>query len=261
MILAVTQRRVAKTVPGVFLVLALLLAMPAAPSAQAISRVAVVTTTNIAYQVSGQLGSTPLAGWLSGTRDSTGIVTATLTTADATTSAPMVEMVSGWIVGSGSSALVLLAVTPMAGSRGSTWTMSGGATGTAGQWAGAVTKGSAPVGSWVLTPQTSVFSLYFGGKSAATSKDKVSIGGSISAGVTAGGWADGTYSSFDGSVTTVVHGWVNRGGDIAFTIPWGKAGVVAVIGTKSTLKVSRPRLSGAFIGPGVGDFGAWTATS
>ncbi len=259
---AFNQYHVRKTIPGIFLACALIGALAVAPSVRASSRAAAaVTTTTIAYRLSGQLGSAALAGWLSGTLDSTGIVTATVTTGNATTNAPVTENVSGRIVGSGSSAMVLLAVTPMAGSRGAKWAMVGGVTGTAGQWSGTITQGSAYAGLWTLTPQTSHVNIDFGGKSAATSKDKVAVSGLISAGVTAGGWADGTYSSFDGSVVTVIHGWVNSGGDISFTIPWGKSGTVVLVGTAGKLRITHPSWSGSFIGPGVGDLGTWIAQS
>jgi hypothetical protein len=252
-----------RVVPGVILVLTLAASLVLAPATHASSRVAAVTTSSIAYRLSGQLGSTSLAGWVSGTEDSTGIITATLTLADPTTLAPVSENLNGMITGKGASAMVVLAVTPMSGSKGgAVWSMAGGATSTPGQWAGTITKGSTNAGAWLLTPQTSTLSINFGGKSGTTSKDTVAVSGLINVGVTASGWADGTYSSFDNSVTTVVHGWVNKGGDVEFTIPWGKggkAGTVVLVGLQGKVKLTHQSWSGTFIGPNVGDTGTWIA--
>jgi hypothetical protein len=252
-----------RAVSGVLLVLALAAGLVLTPATQASSRAAAaVTTSPIAYRLSGQMGSTSLLGWASGIQDSTGVITATLTLADPATLAPVSENLNGTISGKGAAATVLLAVTPMKGGKGSAWSMAGGATGTAGQWAGTITKGSAYAGLWTLASQTATINLNFGGKSATTSKDKVSVSGLVSVGVTANGWADGTYSSFDGSVRTVVHGWVNQGGDVEFAIPWGKggkAGTVVLVGLQGKQRLTHPSWSGTFIGPGVGDSGTWIA--
>jgi hypothetical protein len=250
-----------RALSGVLLVLALAASLALVPATHASSRPAAVTTSSIAYRLSGQLGTTSLAGWVSGTEDSTGIITATLTLADPVTQAPVTENANGMIVGKGASAQILLSVTPTKGSKAAAWSMAGGATSTTGVWAGSITKGSSAAGAWTLTPQTSTISLNFGGKSGATSKDKVSVSGLISAGVTAAGWADGTYTSFDGSVTTVVHGWVNKGGDVEFTIPLGKAGTVVLVGLQGKILLTHQSWSGTFIGPGVGDTGTWIAQS
>jgi hypothetical protein len=260
---AVQQRHsVRTTVSSCLLVVAAVIVLALAPSAQATSRAhAAVTTITVAYSLSGQVGGTPLQGWLNGTQDSTGLLTATVTIADPVTDAPVTANANGRIVGKGSSAAVLIAVTPMAGStmamgNGATMTMAGGPVGKAGQWAGAIIQGSATVGAWLLTPQTSNLHIDFGGKSGAASKDKVAVSGALNLGVTASGWATGTYASFDGSITYVVQGWVN-GGDVAVTVPWGKAGAVSLVGTQGKLKLTHPSWSGNFIGPAPGDLGTW----
>jgi len=248
------------TSSGVLLVLTIVLALVAAPAVGASSKsAAAVTTMSVAYSLGGQMGGAALAGWLSGSQDSTGILTATLTVADPTTDAPVTADVSGRIVGTGSHAIVLLAVTPSAGSRmmggSSGMVMAGTAVGKIGQWAGTITQGSTYVGSWMLTPQTSNVHIDMGGKSAAGSTDKVVVSGGISLSATAAGWADGTLTTFAGK-TYVVHGWMNSGGDVQVTIPWGK-GTVVLIGTKRAL-LDHHAWNGSFIGPAAGDFGTWT---
>jgi hypothetical protein len=222
-----------------------------------------------AQLIQGAHAGTAVQGWLSGTLDSTGILTATLTT-DVLTPlmpgcAPYTDFgpacglppeanVSGKITGSGASA----AVTMTAVGKGWTWTLAGGAAGTSGAWAGALSQGSALLGTWMLTPQTTTLHIDVGIKSDAKSKDKIVLVGAINLNITATGWAIGTFSPIDGTLPVVVQGYVNtKNSSVEASIPMGTTGAVLLTG------YSRPgfnvlKWSGTFAGPATGDFGAWS---
>jgi hypothetical protein len=246
----------------------------AVPVAQARSRSTAVTTKSVSYRfdaqlVQGSYAGSSVQGWLSGTLDSTGILTATITT-DVLTPlkagcAPYVDFgpacglppeanVSGKIAGSGASASVTLTAT----GKGWTWTLAGGAAGASGAWAGTLSRGSAPLGTWMLTPQPTTLHIDVGIKSAAKSKDKIVLVGAIDLQITADGWAIGTFSPINGTLPAVVQGFVNaKNSSAQVSIPMGAKGSVLLTGYSSR-GFGVLKWSGTFAGPATGDYGAWS---
>jgi hypothetical protein len=272
---SVRQRRALHlAAPAAVLVLASALALAIAPPVSARTHVAAaVTTTSVSYRFDAQLvagayaGST-LHGWLSGSLDSTGLLTATLTTDllaplkagcaayvdfGPACGLPPTANVRGHVLGKGATSSALLS----AAGKGWTWLLAGAAVGTAGRWAGTLTRGSAYMGTWSLTPQVATLSIQAGTKADAKSKDKVVLVGAINLGVTADGWAVGTFSPADGTLPTVVQGYVNaKNGSLVVNIPMGKKGTVLLTAW------SRPGFgvlnwTGTFVGPAAGDYGTW----
>lgn len=263
------------TVPGILLVLAMAITITVAPSARAANRSsAAVTTAAISYRFDAQIvhgakAGTPVHGWLSGSLDSTGLLTATLTATGLTPltpgcaahqefgpacGLPAAANVSGKTTGRGSSAIA----TFVANGKGWTWILAGGAVGTIGQWSGTLTQGSAYVGTWSLTPQTGTVHIDMGGRADAKSKDNVVLSSSINLNVTSDGWAIGTYSPIDGSYPTIVQGYVNaNNGSVTVSIPMGKMGAVLVTGW-SRKGFGNLRWTGSFVGPATGDYGTWS---
>jgi len=266
------------TVAGMLSGLALTAMITVAPSVQAAGArrvaTAAVTTTAVSYRFDAQIvhgakAGAPVHGWLSGSLDSTGVLTATLTATGLTPltpgcaahqefgpacGLPASANVSGRTMDRGAAALALLT----AAGKGWTWILAGGAVGMAGQWTGTLTQGSAYVGTWSLTPQTATVHIDMGGRTDAKSKDKVVLTSSINLNVTADGWAIGTFSPIDGSYPTIVQGFVNaKNGSVEIAVPMSKMGAVLVTGW------SRPgfgnlRWTGSFVGPAIGDYGTWS---
>lgn len=269
------QRLLPTTLPGVLLVVATVCATAMVPSAHAAGRSAAtpVTTTSISYRldadiIHGAKAGAVLVGWLGGSLDSTGVLTATLTSGMLpplmANCAPHVDFgpacalpasanVSGRTIGSGASAIA----TFTAKGKGWTWVLTGAAVGTSGEWAGTISQGSVYVGTWSLTPQPITVHIDLGGQSDAKSKDKVVLGASINLNVTADGRAIGTFSPINNALPTVVQGYANpNNGSIMVAIPMGRLGSVLVTGW------SRPGFGGlnwkgSFVGPAIGDYGTW----
>jgi len=274
MVRSVKQRRLLhKTLPTTVLILATAIALAVAPQVSASSRAAAVTTASVSYRFDAQLvtgtyaGST-LHGWLSGSLDSTGLLTATLVTDvlgpmqagcaphvdfGPACALPPTANVSGHVLGKGASSSALLT----AAGKGWRWLLAGAAVGPAGRWAGTLTKGSAYMGTWSLTPQTTTLSIQAGTRSDAKSKHKVVLVGAIDLNATADGWAVGTFSPADGTLPTVVQGYVNpQNSSLEVSIPMGKKGTILLTAW------SRPGFgvlnwTGTFVGPAAGDYGTW----
>ncbi len=263
------------TVPGILLILSMAITFTVAPSAHAANQSsAAVTTASVSYRFDAQIvqgvkAGTPVHGWLSGSLDSTGVLTATLTATGLTPlrpgcaahqdfgpacGLPASANVNGKTTGRGSSAIA----TFVAIGKGWTWILAGGAAGAIGQWTGTLTQGSAYVGTWSLTPQTATVHIDMGGRSDGKSKDNIVLSSSINLNVTADGWAIGTFSPIDGTHPTIVQGFVNmKSGSAEISIPMGKMGTLLVTGW------SRPgfgnlRWTGSFVGPAIGDYGTWS---
>jgi len=269
------RRLLRTTVSGGLLVLAMTLTLSVAPHAQARGRVAAapVAPTPISYRFDGVLtagvhAGAVLHGWLNGTQDSTGVLTATLTTDVlprlSAGCAPYVDFgpacglpptanVGGRIVGKGLAATTALTARGL----GWTWVLAGSAGGATGAWAGALLQGSATVGTWTLTPQPTTVHIDLGLKSDAKSKGKVSLTGALDLGATAAGWAIGTYSPANGAVPSIVQGYVNaKKSSVEVAVPLGARGSVLITGW------SRPGFNvlnwtGTFSGPGAGQHGTW----
>jgi len=270
------RRLLRTTVSGGLLVLVMTLTLAVAPHAQARARAAAaapVTITPISYRFDGVLTAgahvgAVLHGWLSGTQDSTGVLTATLTTDVlprlSAGCAPYVDFgpacglpptanVGGHIVGTGPAATTALTAKGL----GWTWVLAGSAGGATSAWAGAVLQGSATVGTWTLTPQTATIHIDLGLKSDAKSKGKVSLNGALDIGVTAAGWAIGTYSPINGTLPSIVQGYVNaQKSSLEAALPLGARGSVLITGW------SRPGFNvlnwtGSFVGPAAGQHGTW----
>ncbi len=269
--------------------LALTLALSIAPRAQArtgVGALTPVTTMPISYRFDGVLtagshAGAVLHGWLSGTQDSTGVLTATLTTDvlprltagcgphvdfGPVCLLPATANVGGHIMGTGPAASAALTVT----GNGWTWVFAGSANGAARAWAGAVMQGSANLGTWTLTPEITMVHIDLGLKSDAKSHGRVSLNGALDLGVTAAGWAIGTYSPANGAVPSIVQGYVNThassvasspvlarvASSIEAALPLGARGSVLITGW------SRPGFNvlnwtGSFVGPAEGDHGTW----
>jgi hypothetical protein len=270
------RRLLRTTVSGSLLVLALTLTLSVAPHAQArvgAAAAAPVTTTAISYRFDGVLtagahAGAALHGWLSGTQDSTGVLTATLTTDVlprlSAGCAPHVDFgpacglpptanVGGRIVGAGPVATTALTAKGL----GWTWVLAGSAGGATSTWAGTLLQGSANVGTWTLTPQTTTIHIDLGLKSDAKSKGKVSLTGAVDLGATAAGWAIGTYSPANGGLPSIVQGYVNaQKSSVEAALPLGSRGSVLITGW------SRPGFNvlnwtGTFVGPAAGEHGTW----
>lgn len=268
------RRRVLRmVVPGGLLVLALLLTLVSVPPARATGRVAAVTTTSISYRFEAQLTTgahvgAALHGWLSGTQDSTGVLTATLTTdvlprlsagcAPHTDFAaacvlPPTANVSGHVSGKGANATLALT----ARGKGWTWILGGSAVGATGRWAGTLTQGSTYAGPWTLTPIASTIHIDLGLKSAAKSKHKLAATGALDLNVTADGQVIGTYSPANGGLPSIVQGYANANkASITVAVPMGQNASILVTGW------SRPGFNvlnwtGSFVGPATGDYGTW----
>ncbi len=269
---AFNQRRASyKSVSGIILVLAMVLAFAITPSAHASTpKAAPVTVSTIAYLLEAQMvggaraGST-VHGLLSGSMDSTGLVTATLSTAEIAPlmagCAPHIEFgpacglppsanVSGMVLG-GAASLT-------ASGKGWSWVLAGGKAASAGSWAGTLTQGSNYVGSWALTPATTTVNINVAIKSDPKSKDKLVLAGAINLHSTLDGRAFGTFSPLDGSLPTVVQGWASADkSSISVSIPMGKTGYVLFTAW------SRPGFgalhwNGTYVGPSNGDYGIVT---
>ncbi len=269
------RRLLRTTVSGGLLALALTLTLAIAPHAQTRVRAAAapVAPTPISYRFDGVLtagahAGAVLHGWMSGMQDSTGVLTATLTT-DVLPRlkagcAPYVDFgpacglpptanVGGRIVGTGPAATTALTARGL----GWTWVLAGAAGGAANAWAGALLQGSANIGTWTLTPQVATVHIDLGLKSDAKSKGKVSLNGAVDLGVTASGWAIGTYSPINGTLPSIVQGYVNaKKSSIEAELPMGSRGSVLITGW------SRPGFNvlnwtGSFVGPAAGQHGTW----
>jgi len=268
------QRLWRATVSGLLLIMTIAVV----PSARAASArrvaAAAVTITAVSYRfdaqvVHGARAGAPVHGWLSGSLDSTGLLTATLTATGLTPLTPGCAAhqefgppcglppsanVSGRTMGSGAAALALFT----AAGKGWTWILAGGAVGTTGQWTGTLTQGNAYVGTWSLTPQTITVHIDMGARSDAKSKDKIVISAAINLNVTADGWAIGTFAPYDGSLQTIVQGYVNIDkGSASIDIPMGKNGTVLATGW-SRQGFGNLRWTGTFVGPAAGDHGSWS---
>lgn len=268
------ERSLRTTVAGVLIGLVMMAAITVAPSAQAAgakrSVATPVTTTAISFRLDAQvIHGAAVHGWLSGSMDSTGVLTATLTAAGLPPlqagCAPHVEFgpacglpasanVTGHVIGSGpSSSATLVAV-----GNGWTWILAGSAVGSAGQWAGTLTQGTTYAGTWSLTPQTTTVNIYMGGRSDAKSKDKLIITAAISLHVTADGWAIGTYSPLNGSFPSIVQGYVNPNkASVSLSIPMGAKGYVLATGW-SRQGFNNLNWTGSMVGPATGDYGTWS---
>lgn len=260
---------------SILLVVGVAMPLTVARSVHAATRTAApVTTSSVSFRFDAQVvygasAGKMIHGWISGSMDSTGVLTATLT-ADGLTpltpgcaphgdfgpacGLPASANVSGKTMGSGASAVA----TFRAVGKGWTWVLAGGAVGTAGAWAGTLTQGSAYVGTWSLTPQTTAVHIDLGGRSDAKSKDGVVLSTSINLNVTADGWAIGTFSPIDGSYPTIVQGYVNANkGSVTISVPMGKMGTVLLTGW-SRLGFGVLNWKGSFVGPAAGDYGTWS---
>lgn len=259
------------TVPGILLVLAIGFSMTVAPSVHAANRIAAaVTTTSVSFRFDAQIAhgasaGAAIHGWVSGSMDSTGVLTATLTAAGLqpltagcaphadfgpACSLPASANVTGKAMGA-------IAAFTAAG-KGWTWILAGAAVGSAGQWAGTLTQGTAYAGTWSLTPQLTTVHIDLGGRSDAKSKDSVVLSTSINLNVTADGWAIGTSSPIDGTLPTIVQGYVNPNkASVELAIPMGKTGFVLLTGW-SRKGFSGLNWSGSFVGPATGDYGTWS---
>jgi len=273
MIRAVNQRRaLPKAVPSTFLVLVMALSCAATPAAQARGTAAApVTTTAVTYLLDTQLvhgptGATGVHGWLSGTLNSTGLLTATLTSGELSPltagCAPYVDF--GPACGLPASANVTGNVTDgvaalIAKGKGWTWVLAGATSSLAGSWAGTLTQGNSGVGSWALTPATTTIHIDAAIKSDAKSTDKVVLVGSINLYVTLDGRAVGTFSPQDGSLPIVVQGWANNIDfpSVAVAIPRGKMGTMLLTAWSRT-GFGTKHWNGSFVGPAKSDHGTLT---
>lgn len=222
-------------------------------TARASSRIAadVVTQMPVSYHLDAQFtqglrAGNALGGQVSGTVDSMGALTATLTVASGIT-----WTVMGTITGTVAAAPVNLKVSGGAG----TITLTGRHT-RYGQWVGAIHQGqNTQVGSWMLTPETQTVTFDLGGTSSKTSKDQLKLVGELSLQTTADGWGDGTFSFLNNNRVLVAEGRVSNG-NLTATIFWPGKGAVMLVGTsKSAVGVNR--WTGTFVGPAQGDTGAF----
>ena len=271
-----TRRRSMRTAP-ILIGLFMSLAIAVAPSAQATGarRAAAVpvVTTAISYRFDAQIvpGSKVgpgLHGWLGGSMDSTGVLTATLTVAGLVPllpgcaaysdfgpgcGLPASANVRGTTTGHGASATAALTAV----GKNWTWILAGAAAGATGQWTGTLTQGGTYAGTWSLTPEPLMVHIDVGARSDAKSKEKVVLNGAINLQATADGRAIGTYSPTNNAYPTIVEGFVNADkSSVTVAVPMGTKGMVLMTGW------SRPgfgflRWTGTFAGPKTGDHGVW----
>ncbi len=266
---AFSRRRVLMIVPGILLALALMPPFAAVSSASSSREVAAaVTTTTVSYRFDGQLVSgshagTSLYGWVGGSLDSTGVLTATLTVNALAPlkagCAPYVDFgpacglaptanVGGMLKSSGANLT--------AKGKGWTWTLVGSGIGLPG-WTGSIIQAGVSVGSFTLTAQPNTVHIDAAIKSDAKSTDKIVLVGAIDLQVTASGWAVGTYAPVNGSLPTLVQGYINSNkGSGEVSIPMGSKGTILVTAyTKPGF--GNLHWIGTFVGPAMGDFGTF----
>jgi hypothetical protein len=266
---AFSRRRALMIVPGILLVLALLPPFAAVPSTHASSKVAAaVTTAPVSYRfdaqlVSGDKAGSTVYGMLGGNLDSTGVLTATLTTNSVL--APIKAGCAAYIDFGPQCGLPPTAnvrgnvggrvATLTAVGKGWTWVLAGSLAGKDG-WTGTLTQGSAFIGTWSLKPIMTNLSIQGGTKSDAKSKHKIALVGGLDLHVTADGWAVGTFSDTLGHLPVVVQGYVNdTNGSLEVAVPMGKGAVLVTAWSRQGFGVLN--WTGTFVGPATGDYGTW----
>jgi hypothetical protein len=243
---------------GAPLIVCVALAPLLAPHVAARSRPVDVTSATVAYHLTALFTSGPTAGnilegGISGTLDSTGVLTATLTATTGTT-ATVTGAVSDTVAGA------ILTVQGAAAHL----TLSGRATGAGGDLGGTITQnGNGPLGSWLLTPETVTHSYAFVGRVDRGNHRGLDLGGTLAVNGTSetSGRFDGSLTLDDGTVF-VAEGRLGYGNmQVVIHVPG--AGVVMGAATPS-LKLTLAGapftlFSGSFVGPVAGDSGRWSA--
>ncbi len=238
-----------KTVLGVGLICATILAGGVAPHTFAASTQAdTVTTSPVAYHLAAQLLSGPsagstVAGQVSGTLDSTGILTATLTLANGLTSA----------VNGTAGATATFNVKGKAGNM----TLTGALLNKkAGVWGGMVALGtSTNAGVWTFTPEIQTVTFSVGGTSAMGSADKIALAGQLTLELTASGWGEGTFAFLNNDTVYQAEGRVVNG-NMTATVFWAKQGAVMLVASGKSA-VGIVKWTGTFVGPAAKDFGTF----
>lgn len=260
-----------KIVPGMILAVAMGLSLAATPAAHAtIKTAAPVTTSSVTYLLEAQVvgaarAATIVHGWVSGSLDSAGLLTATVTSGQlvpltpgcapyADFAPPCVLPASANLAGNVTRNVAALT----AKGKGWSWVLAGGP-GATGSWAGTLTQGGAGVGSWALTPATTTIHMELAVKSDVKSADKIVVVGAFDLHVTLDGRAAGTFSPNDGSLPTVVQGWANNNTypSAAVSLPMPKGGSI-LFTTWSRQGFGTKHWNGFFVGPAKGDYGIVT---
>jgi hypothetical protein len=209
---------------------------------------AAVTTSTVAYHLAAQVVSGPtagsmIAGQVSGTLDSTGMLTATLTLTNGATST-----VTG--------TLAAPAQITIKGSAGNL-TLSGSLLNKkAGIWGGMITQAAGgDTGSWMLIPEPQSLTFSLGGKSSATSKDKLALAGQLTLSLTSAGWGEGTFAFLNNNTVLQAEGQVANG-NLRATIYWPHKGTVLLVATGKPI-IGVTKWTGTFVGPALNDVGTF----
>jgi len=215
------------------------------------TQAAAVTTSTVAYHLAAQFvvgpsAGTAIAGQVSGTLDSTGILTATLTLNNGLTST-----VNGTVGASAS-----LSLKGKAGTASLTGKLLSAKSGIVG---GTLAQaGTADAGSWVLTPETQTLDISVGGVSSAASKDKIALSGQLTLQLTADGWGEGTFAFLNNNTVLQATGQVSNATNMAATVYWPGKGTLDLVATGKHI-IGVLKWSGNFVGPAANDIGTFIA--
>jgi len=249
-----TKRRISRhTIVGAIVLLCSLFLL--APSALAQGRAADAKAPSpVAYHLTvlvaqGRHAGTTVEGQVSGTLDSTGILTATLTATNGATAT---------VMGTLSTAGMTVSVQGKAGMfdlRGAY---------AHGRYSGTVgPAGGEMIGAWILAPELTARTYTFQGRVANGRYRGFDLGGALSIALQSNGRYDGRLTLDDGTILVAEGRLLYNNLDVTVQVP-GKGVIrgVAPVSQRTFPGDASPTTLyvGTFIGPGTGDRGAWGAS-
>jgi len=257
-------RRAAHLLGGALVIASVVGLSSAVPRVSAHARLAAAAVpVSVAYHLTGLFTTGPRAGnvmdaAVAGSLDSSGVLTATLTTTSGVTATV-----------NGTLSTATNGVTLTVRGAAANMTLTGSSTGTARRFAGSIGQsGLASVGVWIFTPEP-VFHTYAFGATVSRGPHKgLVLGGYIASAATAepSGSFDASVSLDDGSggSTTVAAYGALDAGNLHIVIHLPHEGNLVGIAVPSLKRVRGsvpfPYLSGSFVGPTADDVGSWYAT-